>query len=49
MSAVINKRVKIHCKEVMNQMFTFLLVELGTAIAKPKGYLESYTFMDIIE
>ena len=37
---VMNKRVEIHCKEVTTQVFTLILVELGTAIANSKGYLE---------
>ena len=37
-----NEAVNIHCKAVMNQVFTVvdLLVEISTAIEKSKGSLE---------
>ena len=43
MSTVMNEGVKICCKSVTTQVFTVvgLLVELCTAIAKPKGSLEA--------
>ena len=41
-STVMSNGVKIHCKAVTTQVFTVLLVELGTAILKSKGYLEEY-------
>ena len=43
MSTVMNEGVEIRCKAVMTQVFTVvgLLVELGTAIAKPMGYLKA--------
>ena len=34
MSTVINKGFDIHCKEVTAQLFTVLLVELGTDMEK---------------
>ena len=37
MSTVMNEGVEIHCKLVMTQVFTVLLVEIVTAISKPKG------------
>ena len=44
MSTVINEGVEIHCKAVINQVFTVvgLIVELGTAIEKSKGSLDAY-------
>ena len=34
-----NNGVGIHCKLVTIQVFTVLIVELGTAITKSKGYI----------
>ena len=42
MSTGMNKEVKIHCKAVTTQVFTVLLVELGTDMTKSKGSLEAY-------
>ena len=42
MSMVMNEGVSIHCKAFITQVFAVLLVELVTAISKPKGYLETY-------
>ena len=44
MSMVMNEGVEIHFKAVMIQVFTVvgLIVELGTAIEKPKGYIKAY-------
>ena len=42
MSTVINEGSEMHCKAVTTQVFTVLLVELGTSIAKSKSYLEAY-------
>ena len=42
MSRVMNERVMIRCKAVITQVFTVLLVELGTAIAKSEGSLEEF-------
>ena len=38
-----NEEVKINCKEITTKMFKVLglLVELGTAIEKPKVYLDA--------
>ena len=45
MTTVINAGVKMHWKAVKTKVFTVvgLLFELGTAVAKPKVYLEAYT------
>ena len=44
---VMNEGVNIHYKSVMTQVFTVLglVVELGTAISKSKGYLEAYLYI----
>ena len=44
MSTVMNKGVEIRCKAVTTHVFTVvgLLVELGTPVAKSKGYLRAY-------
>ena len=42
MSTAMNEGVDIHCKAVTTQVFTVLLVELGTAISKSKVSLEAY-------
>ena len=41
MSMVMNEGVDIHCKGVMTQLITVLIVELGTSIEKSKGYFDS--------
>ena len=45
MSTLMNKGVNMHCKTVMTNFFTVvvLLVEIITAIKKPKGYLDEYS------
>ena len=40
-STVMNEVVGVHCKAVTTQVFTVLLIELGTAMEKSKGYLAS--------
>ena len=42
---MMDEGVKINCKAFMTQVFTVLLVELGTDIEKSKGYIEAYTFI----
>ena len=43
MSTVMNEVVEIHYKAFMTQVFVLvgLIVELGTAIVKPKCYLDA--------
>ena len=43
MSTLMNEGVEIHCKSVTAQVFTVvgLIVEIGTAIAKSRGFLEA--------
>ena len=40
---MMNEGVEINCKAFMTQVFTVHLVELGTAIEKSKGYIETST------
>ena len=40
MSTVTNEGVEIHWKSVKKQLFTVLIVGLGTYIEKSKGYIE---------
>ena len=44
MPTVMNEGVRICCKTVTTKVITLvgLLVELGTALSKPKGSLEAY-------
>ena len=44
MSTVMNEVVEIHYKAFMTQVFVLvgLIVELGTAIEKSKGYIDAY-------
>ena len=37
-----NEEVDIYCKAVTTQVFTDLLLELGTDIVKSKGYIEAF-------
>ena len=41
-STVMDEGVDIHCKAFTIQVFTVLIVELGTDISKSKGYFEAY-------
>ena len=43
MSTVMKKVVEINFKAVTTQVFTVLLVKLGTVIQKPKGSIDAYT------
>ena len=45
MSMVMREELEIHFKAVTTQVFTALLVELGTFVEKLKGYLEAYPFI----
>ena len=47
MSTVTNKAVKMCCKEFMAifKIVIGIIVELSVSIAKPKGYLKSYTYI----
>ena len=42
MSMVTNQGVKINSKAAMAQLFTVILVQLGTGIEKYKGSLEAF-------
>ena len=42
MSTVTNEGVEIHWKSVKKQLFTVLIVGLGTSTVKYKGSIEAY-------